>query len=146
MSETIATEARFADRTLADIAASLPGATVIFRRSKLDFCCGGRVSLADAATAKGLPLPDLETELAGVAALALPAERPEATADLITLIETRYHAAHRRELPELVRLAQRVEVVHKAHPAVPRGSRTCSRGWPSNWMSICRRRSKFCSP
>jgi regulator of cell morphogenesis and NO signaling len=43
------------------------------------------------------------------------------TLELIDLIETRYHAAHRRELPELVRLARRVEAVHSAHPKVPRG-------------------------
>ncbi len=121
MSATVATDVSFADRTLADIATSLPGASGIFRRSKLDFCCGGKVSLAEAATAKGLKLADLEADLAEIAALALPAERPEATDDLVAMIETRYHAAHRRELPELVRLARRVEAVHKTHPAMPRG-------------------------
>jgi regulator of cell morphogenesis and NO signaling len=63
----------------------------------------------------------VESDLASIAALALPAERPDGTYDLIDLIETRYHAVHRRELPELVRLAHRVEAVHKAHPQVPRG-------------------------
>ena len=37
------------------------------------------------------------------------------------LIERRYHATHRRELPELLKLARRVEAVHKDHPAVPAG-------------------------
>jgi regulator of cell morphogenesis and NO signaling len=121
MSATVITETRFADRTLADIAASLPGATRIFRRSKLDFCCGGRVPLSEAAAAKGLALSDLESELATVAALALPAERPEATGDLITMIETRFHAAHRRDLPEIIRLARRVEAAHTNHPSASRG-------------------------
>jgi regulator of cell morphogenesis and NO signaling len=121
MSAATASEAGYADRSLADIAASLPGATRIFRRHKLDFCCGGRISLADAAEAKGLTLAELESDLAGVAALALPPERPEATDALITLIENRYHAVHRRELPELVRLAKRVEAVHRENPAVPHG-------------------------
>jgi regulator of cell morphogenesis and NO signaling len=121
MSATVLTEPTFATRTLADIATSLPGATAIFRRNKLDFCCGGRVSLAEAADAKGLPLADIEAELAAIAALALPPEKPESTEDLIALIEARYHAVHRRELPELARLARRVEAVHKAHPAVPAG-------------------------
>jgi regulator of cell morphogenesis and NO signaling len=48
-------------------------------------------------------------------------ERPEGTAALIDRIETHYHATHRRELPELIRLARRVEVVHKDHDAAPRG-------------------------
>ncbi len=121
MHEITGSAASFANRTLADIAATLPGATSVFRRHKLDFCCGGRVALAEAAAGRGMQLAELEAELDAVAALALPAERPEATDDLISMIETRYHATHRRELPELVRLARRVEAVHKSHPAVPRG-------------------------
>lgn len=111
----------FATRTLADIAATLPGATAVFRRAKLDFCCGGKVPLAEAASTKGLSLPALEADLAEIAARALPATLPDSTEALIDLIETRYHAAHRRELPELIRLAKRVEVAHAEHPAVPRG-------------------------
>ncbi len=116
-----APDAGFAARSLAEIAATLPGAAGIFRRRKLDFCCNGRVPLADAAAAKGLSVAELEAELDAVAALALPAAQPEATEDLIALIETRYHAAHRREIPELIRLARRVEAVHKAHSAAPLG-------------------------
>lgn len=35
-------------RSLGEIAASLPGATAVFRRHKLDFCCGGSESLDQA--------------------------------------------------------------------------------------------------
>ena len=66
-------------------------------------------------------LGELEEELNALAALGLPAERPEGTEQLIDVIETRYHAVHRRELPELVKLARRVEVAHKSHPSVPNG-------------------------
>jgi regulator of cell morphogenesis and NO signaling len=121
MSQATPNEAGFAQRTLADIAATLPGATSVFRRRKLDFCCGGGVKLAQAAAERGLAVDVLAAELDAVAILSLPAERPEATSDLIDLIEVRYHATHRRELPELVRLARRVEAVHKDHKAVPRG-------------------------
>jgi len=121
MSATESVAAGFATSTLAEIAATLPGATGVFRRRKLDFCCNGRVKLSEAAAAKGLSVADLQAELDAVAALALPATRPEATEDLIALIETRYHAAHRREFPELIRLARRVEAVHKAHEAAPHG-------------------------
>jgi regulator of cell morphogenesis and NO signaling len=115
------TETRFANRTLADIAASLPGATSIFRRHKLDFCCGGKIPLAEAAAAKGLSLPALEAELAEVAAAALPPSLPEESGELIDLIIARYHDVHRRELPELIKLAKRVEAVHRDNPAVPAG-------------------------
>ncbi|HET9019968.1 MAG TPA: iron-sulfur cluster repair protein YtfE [Acetobacteraceae bacterium] len=121
MSATAVPESTFAARSLADIAATLPGATAVFRRRKLDFCCGGRVRLDEAAAAKGLNLAELEADLGAVASLALPAAQPEATEDLIDLIVSRYHDVHRRELPELLRLARRVEAVHKAHPAAPRG-------------------------
>ena len=121
MSQTTFDHAGFAERTLAEIAATLPGATGVFRQRKLDFCCGGRTALAQAATERGIDLGELLADLDGVAALRLLAERPEEMAELIDLIETRYHAAHRREVPERIRLARRVETVHKDHPKVPRG-------------------------
>ena len=121
MTEVVASQPGFASRTLADIAAALPGATDIFRRRKLEFCCGGEVPLEQAAVTRGLALDELEAELAAAAAQGPPAERPEGTAALIDLIETRYHTTHRRELPELIRLARCVEAVHKDHDAVPRG-------------------------
>jgi regulator of cell morphogenesis and NO signaling len=40
---------------------------------------------------------------------------------LIDHIETRFHATHRRELPELVRLAGQVEAMYPGHPSVPTG-------------------------
>lgn len=45
---------------------------------------------------------------------------PDDTGVLIDHILTRFHEAHRRELPELVRLAAKVEAVHSDHPEVPR--------------------------
>lgn len=111
----------YALQTLSQIAGGLPGATAVFRRRKLDFCCGGGVTLAEAAAAKGLPVREIAEELADVAAQGLPPALPQDVPGLIALIETRYHATHRRELPELVRLARRVEAVHAEHPDVPRG-------------------------
>jgi regulator of cell morphogenesis and NO signaling len=43
------------------------------------------------------------------------------TRSLIDAIITRYHRVHSQELPELVRMAERVEAVHRNHPAVPAG-------------------------
>src|SRR4051812_11783078 len=124
----------FAARSVAEIAAALPGATAVFPPHKLDFCCGGPSPLAgpragprpppvpprhkrafccggaspraDAGAARGADLPAVEAELAAL----VPdrAVAPEDTDALISLIETRYHATHRRELPELIRLARRV--------------------------------------
>ena len=46
--------------------------------------------------------------------------RPEVPA-LIEQIQTRYHDTHRREFPEAIRLARKVEAVHAAEPDCPRG-------------------------
>jgi regulator of cell morphogenesis and NO signaling len=109
----------FADRQVAEIAASLPGATQVFRAHKIDFCCGGQVPLAEAAAKGGVPLPALEAELARLEGAV--SDVPQDSAALIAHILTRYHETHRRELPELVRLAAKVEARHAGHPAVPRG-------------------------
>lgn len=110
----------FEERTLADIAASLPGATAVFRAHKLDFCCGGGISLKEAAGKRGLALGHLEEELQALNSATQTAV-PQETAALIDHILTRYHAVHRAELPELIRLARRVEAVHRGHPDVPAG-------------------------
>jgi regulator of cell morphogenesis and NO signaling len=120
-STSTASAPAFAERTLADLAANLPGATAVFRRHKLDFCCSGQIRLRDAAMSKSQDLAALEAELNEAAAKGLPAELPEETRDFIALIQTRYHAVHRQEFPELIRLAKRVEAVHRAHPAAPFG-------------------------
>lgn len=105
--------------TLNQIATTIPGATAVFRKYKLDFCCGGAVSLTEAAAAKGL---DAETIAGELAALAPgETEAPREPVALITHILTRYHEVHRRELPELIRLAKRVEAVHGSRPDAPKG-------------------------
>ena len=111
--------ANAADRTLADIARELPGATAVFRRHRLDFCCGGERSLRAAAVERGLDAAGIERELAALAPAA--AEAPEEPLALIEHILSRFHETHRRELPELIALARRVESVHAQHPQVPRG-------------------------
>lgn len=49
------------------------------------------------------------------------ADLPEETDGIIAHILARYHEVHRRELPDLVALAKRVEEVHAQHPARPTG-------------------------
>jgi regulator of cell morphogenesis and NO signaling len=114
-------QAEFASRTLADIASTLPGATALFRAEKLDFCCGGKVSIAEAMAAKQKDPAPLITRLAALEAAAAPSDGPEDTNDLIDMILIRFHETHRRELPELVKLARRVEAVHRDVASVPAG-------------------------
>ena len=109
-----------ADQALGQIAVQLPGATAVFRRLKLDFCCGGQISLRQAVHDKNLNLTAVLEELTG---LEHGSESPQNTAPatLIDHILERYHAMHRAQLPELVRMARRVEKVHRDNPEVPSG-------------------------
>lgn len=111
------------DRTLGDLARSLPGATALMRREGLDFCCGGRQTLREA-------LGDDAAAQAVAEALAALQRRPAAgerdwreasAAALIDHLLERFHARHREQLPELIRLARRVEVVHGHRPDSPQG-------------------------
>lgn len=107
-------------QSIGQIAVDLPGATALFRQLKLDFCCGGQLSLQEACNRKGLDVVAVVTALAGLSRDdQAPDERDPAA--LIDHILTRYHAVHREQLPELIRMARRVEAVHRDHPAVPAG-------------------------
>ena len=109
-----------ADQQIGQIAVHLPGATAVFRRLKLDFCCGGQIALAQAAADKGL---DVNAVLAELTALQRSDAAPEAASPsaLIDHILVRYHEVHREQLPELIRMARRVEAVHRDNPQVPAG-------------------------
>ena len=108
-----------ASRSLGEIAAGLPGATTVFRRNKLNFCCGGSASLEQAAREKGIKLTPIEVELAALSPE--PNTVPESVDGLIQHILYRYHQVHRREMLELRELALRVERVHADHLAAPKG-------------------------
>lgn len=110
----------FGHRTIGEIAATLPGATAALRKFKLDFCCGGDALLATAVRERGLDIAVVEEALAAIDS-SKSASAPEATVPLIDHILNRYHETHRRELPELVRLARKVVAVHNRHPEAPRG-------------------------
>jgi regulator of cell morphogenesis and NO signaling len=117
---TTATENAIApDRSLGEIARELPGATAVFRRYKLDFCCGGGQSLREAAAAAGVDAGTVARELGALKPTEC--EAPEAPLPLIDHILTRFHETHRRELPELITMARKVEEAHAQHAAVPKG-------------------------
>ncbi len=107
-------------QAIGQIAVQLPGATAVFRRLKLDFCCGGQVSLRQAAGDKGLDLQAVVDELS---ALQRPNTLPDAgtPSELVDHIVARYHDVHRAQLPELIRMARRVEAVHRDNPNTPHG-------------------------
>ena len=118
---TATLDATLAHKAIGQIAVDLPGATAVFRRLKLDFCCGGQVSLQHACAQKGLDTDAVLAQLAPLQRQEQAAPDARDPAALIDHILTRYHAVHREQLPELVRMARRVEAVHRDHPDVPTG-------------------------
>ena len=116
----VAAQSLNAAQSIGQLAAELPGATAVFRRLNLDFCCGGHLTLAEAAQDKGLAL---EGVLAELQALQRPDAAPAAAEPgaLIDHIIGRYHDVHRAQFPELIRMAHRVETVHRGRPGVPAG-------------------------
>jgi regulator of cell morphogenesis and NO signaling len=105
--------------TLGSIARHIPGATAVLRRHRLDFCCRGDATLADAARVQGVDATKIAGELRALAPV--PAEVSDEPLPLIDHILERYHETHRRELTELIVMARRVEAVHAGHPELPRG-------------------------
>lgn len=103
-----------------DIAATQPGAAEVFRRNGISFCCGGAMSLADAATQHGLAVEALLDDLSALQ-MAARRDAPAETLPLIDHILTRYHDTHRTEMDWLIPLAQKVETVHGDHDEAPAG-------------------------
>jgi regulator of cell morphogenesis and NO signaling len=111
------------ERTVGDIAATLPGATAVFRKIKIDFCCNGDLTRDGAAHRRGVDPDELERALEALGTGAGDTAAPAAmdSDELIDHIEACYHEAHRRALPELIVLSRKVEAVHREHPKVPAG-------------------------
>ena len=111
------------DETLGQLACRIPGATQVFHKYRMDFCCGGKQTLRDAAR-KGNVAPD-EVAKQLEAMLALGKTQHDWTkttnTELIAHILERYHARHREQLPELIRLALKVERVHADKADCPKG-------------------------
>jgi regulator of cell morphogenesis and NO signaling len=54
----------FRDQPLGELALSIPRASALFRKYDMDYCCGGKQTLARAASRKELDVEVIEAELA----------------------------------------------------------------------------------
>ena len=101
---------------VASIARQHPATIKIFQRHRIDFCCGGKRSLAAACGELGLPEASVLAEVEAAAA------GPQAETDwsaeplpaLVGHIVFRYHQTLRRDLPVLRELAVKVASRHGA--------------------------------
>jgi len=103
-----------------DLASSVPGAAGLLRRSGISFCCDKGLTLAEAAAKSGIDGSVLLDDLVRLADEA-GVDAPDETTELIGHIIERFHNSHRRDLPELIALAQKVEMVHGDHEDAPLG-------------------------
>lgn len=114
----------FENQTLASLATSVPGAAGVFRRHRLDFCCNGDRTLAEACAIRSVePAAVVEA----LSALSTREPTPLASlelqppAELVDYVVRRYHDPLRAQLADLLAFARRVEKVHAQHPHCPVG-------------------------
>ena len=112
--------------TLAELAVQHPGAARVFFHHRLDFCCGGRRPLDEACRERGIDPTAILDEIDAARPLTadLPRWDREPLAAVIDHIVSTYHARLRRDLPDLIEMARRVERKHGDKPGCPRGLTT----------------------
>ena len=97
------------EMTVAAIATVAPATIRVFQQHHIDFCCGGKVPLAQACVASGVDVDALLAELR-----AAEAPRPEISWNeasltaLVQHIQARYHEPLRVELPRLSAMLDKV--------------------------------------
>jgi regulator of cell morphogenesis and NO signaling len=104
--------------TVRDIALAAPATTRVFEEFKIDYCCGGRRSIADVCAASGIDQAVLEKRLDEVMSRDASAEKfPEnmAPAELIGHILDSHHVFTKAELARLAPLMQKVVTRHGEH-------------------------------
>jgi regulator of cell morphogenesis and NO signaling len=109
------------ETSVGELVAVRPSRSRVFQRLGIDFCCGGKLSLAEACRRRGLDAGHtLDVLLHEHSA---PLEGPDPAtmrlSDLCDHIEATHHAPLREELPRLIALVRKVATVHgDSHPWV----------------------------
>jgi regulator of cell morphogenesis and NO signaling len=109
--------------SLAELAVSHPAAARVFRRHRLDFCCGGRRPLDEVCRERQLDAGAILAAIAEEDPLE-PDQRRWDEVPLSALVEhivSVYHMRLREQLPALVAMARRVEARHPDKGSCPRG-------------------------
>jgi len=101
---------------VADIVTSIPKSSDLFRKLCIDFCCGGKVALKEAAEARDL---DPEEILNQINTIDILQENDDAfnptsfgNKTLVAYIQEKYHESLRTELPALSQYVSTIVNVH----------------------------------
>lgn len=107
------------DVRVADLVVEQPTRARVFERFGIDYCCGGRVPLAQACADRGVPLSDV-LEALSQPLVPGPEDIDWAGATLAALVDhvvTVHHGYLRDELPQLMALVEKVAGRHgEGHP------------------------------
>jgi regulator of cell morphogenesis and NO signaling len=92
-----------AESLVSDVAVALPATIAIFQARQIDFCCGGRIPIAEACASRGLDADRVVEELraAGRTPSVETDWEREPLAAIIEHIQARYHVPLRPELGRL---------------------------------------------
>lgn len=111
------TTATTAQQTLAEIIDGRPEAVRVLEGYGLDYCCGGRRPLGEAAADRGIDPADVIASLDALAPSPPAAWTTMGPAELVDHLEATHHAYLHAELPRLAALAEKVVGVHGGrHP------------------------------
>ena len=106
----------FETKTVRDLAVEIPGATRVFEKAGIDYCCGGQRSLADACASAGVTVAEMMNSLEFAKSSPAPAEEPNflcaTLAEIIDHIVTTHHVFTKTELQRLRALIEKVHGVH----------------------------------
>lgn len=104
------------ERTISEIAAETPSSIRVFESLGIDYCCGGKRSLAEACARAGIGMDSVLKLLDAAEHDAQPSDQTQwSNAPLTALIAEivgRHHAFVRREIPRLNALAAKVANKH----------------------------------
>lgn len=108
---------------LSEIVILMPQSISVLKKYGLDYCCGGKRSLADACVGKKLDPPLVLSEIQSLKAASVANERwdQKSATELIAHILERFHKKHVDDLSVLIPLAKKVESVHASSSDVPQG-------------------------
>ena len=105
-----------AEQTVGELVAEQPGRSRVFEAHRIDYCCGGKRPLAEACEKKGVAVEAILEELAQADQQGLtddPTDYSTMALDVFAdhIVDT-HHAYLGRELPRLVKMAEKVAKVH----------------------------------
>lgn len=109
-------------KTVRELALEMPGATEVFEKIGIDYCCGGAQSLSEACVKAGKPIEQVLPLLEEIVSRSNTKEekvdwRVRRLAKLTHYIVNQHHAFTRRELGRLSLLIEKVCSAHSArHP------------------------------